>query len=117
MLDQFEAYILERENAVLLKHEHGFAIYKDLTHEYGYLQDVFVQSEHRQSGIGKQLLEQAKLQATTSMKIALVTSTDVTANNAETSIVSILKCGFKVLSIENNKVIWYIMPLNRTKNG
>lgn len=109
-LDLFEQYVLEREGGILLKHEHGFAIYKDYNDTLAYLQDVYVEPEHRRKGIAKQLLRQAIDIAKKSNKTALLTTTDVGANNAQKSVMTILKSNFKILKLENT-VIWYIMEL------
>lgn len=107
-LDLFAEYVLEREGGILLKHTHGFAIYKDYSPQLGYLQDVYVVPDFRQTGIGQELLQQAIDIAKKSNKIALLTSTDTAANGATESAIAILKSGFKILKLDNT-VIWYIM--------
>jgi GNAT superfamily N-acetyltransferase len=104
----FAEYVLEREGGILLKHKHGFAIYKDFNATLGYLQDVYVLPDFRQTGVGQELLQQAIDIAKKSNKIALLTSTDTLANGATESALAILKSGFKVLKTDNS-LIWYIM--------
>lgn len=106
----FEAYVKEREGAVLIKHEHGFGLYKDVTVDTGYLQDVFVQPEYRLQGVAKQILQQTLDLAKKSNKKALLSSTDTTANGATESALAILHCGFRILKLDGN-VIWYIMEI------
>ncbi len=108
-LSLFEAYVLEREDAILLKHEHGFAIYKNIG-DVGYLQDVFVRKQHRQQGIGQQFVAQALTLAKKSNKSALITSVDTATNGATQSATAILKSGFKILNTEGS-VIWFTMPV------
>lgn len=108
-LDLFGKYVKEREGAVLLKHEHGFAIYKDQG-DFGYLQDVYVLPDYRQTGIGRELMQTALKMAKKSNKIALLTSTDTNANGATESAIAILKTGFKILKTEDS-MIWYILEI------
>lgn len=106
----FEAYVKEREGATLLKHEHGFGIYKPWNDEWAYLQDVYVQPTYRRTGVGAEIVAQAIELAVKSKKKALIANTDMRAAGVETSIKSALGVGFKVLKIEPD-IIWYIMPL------
>lgn len=106
----FESYLLERENAVLIKHKYGFGIYKDTNTSAGYLQDIWVHPEHRKFGYGKEILAKAIHLAKQSNKKQLLASTDVTANNASQSMLAILNCKFEVLKTDGN-VIWYIMEI------
>lgn len=101
---------MERENGLLLKHEHGFAIYKPLEGNMAYLQDIYVHPEYRQSGVGKELLQQAINIAKKSNKKALLGSTDTAANGATESALAILKSGFKILKTEGT-LIWYILEI------
>lgn len=48
-------YVEEREGAEFVEHEHGFAVYK-LQSDHCYLQDIFVEPEYRQSGLGVELM-------------------------------------------------------------
>jgi GNAT superfamily N-acetyltransferase len=106
----FASYVLEREAGHLLKHTHGFAIYKDYNEALGYLQDVYVLPDYRQTGVGQELLQQAIDIAKKSNKKALLTSTDTAANGATESALAILKTGFKILKTEDT-MIWYILEI------
>lgn len=109
-LDMFEAYVKERENGELLRHPHGFAIYLDIDQDTAYLQDVYVQPEHRTIGVGRELLGMAVQKAKKSNKNTLLTSTDISTHGVEVSMLSILASGFKVKNLEQN-MIWYSMEL------
>lgn len=106
----FEAYLLERENAVLLHVEHGFGIYKEFNEQWGYLQDVYVKPGHRKAGIGREIVKKAVEMVKKSNKKALITTVDTRANGATTSAISILSVGFEILKAEEN-AIWYIMEI------
>ena len=66
--------------------------------------------EHRQSGVGRELLKQAIDLAKKSNKKALLGSTDTAANGATESALAILKSGFKILKNEGT-LIWYILEI------
>jgi GNAT superfamily N-acetyltransferase len=109
-LNLFEQYLLERENAELITHEHGFGIYKELDADIAYLQDVFVEPAYRRQGVGRSIVLEAVKKAKNTNKSTLVTSTDTASNNPTESALSILKVGFKLLKLENT-VIWYSMRI------
>lgn len=109
-LSMFEAYVNEREGALLLKHEHGFGIYKDLEGPYAYLQDVYVVPEHRQRGVGRSIVGMALQQAKKSNKTTLLTTTDISTAGATQSAISILKVGFNFFKLEET-LIWYSMEI------
>jgi ribosomal protein S18 acetylase RimI-like enzyme len=109
-IDLFAAYVEEREGATLLRHAHGFGIYKPLG-DFGYLQDVYVLPEYRQRGVGRDIVAKGLELCRKSNKKALLTTTDATANGASESALAILRSGFKIYKVETN-AIWYIMELN-----
>lgn len=108
--DMFAAYLLERENALVIAVEHGFGIYKSFNEHWDYLQDVYVQPGHRKAGIGRKIVGKAVEIAKKSNKKALITTVDTRANGATTSAISILSVGFEILKAEEN-AIWYIMEI------
>lgn len=108
-MDLFKAYIQERERAQLLKHEHGFAIYRD-EGAYIYLQDVFVLPTHRQQGIASSLAAEVFELAKKSKKSALITSVDTATVGATQSATAILKFGFQILKTDGS-MIWFQIPI------
>lgn len=108
-LDMFAEYVREREGGIVLKHRHGFAIYKEQG-DLGYLQDVYVLPDYRQTGVGRELVQEAINIAKKSNKKALLTTTDTSANGATESALAILKTGFKILRNEDT-VIWYVLEI------
>ena len=106
----FGKYVQEREGGILVRVEHGFAIYKDAGDDFGYLQDMFVLPEHRKTGEGWQLFHKIVDIAKKSNKKALLTTTDTASNGATDSALIILKAGFSILKLENT-LIWYILEI------
>lgn len=90
--------------------EHGFAIYKDVDKDFGYLQDMYVLPDKRQQGEGWKLLDKVVDIAKKSNKKALLTTTDTASNGATDSARIILRAGFKILKLENT-LIWYILEI------
>lgn len=106
----FEAYLAEREGAILLRHTYGFGVYKNLNFDTGYLQDIWVKPEFRKKGVGREILALAIAEAKKSNKKTLLGSTDTTANNSTESALAVLRSGFQILKVDGN-IIWFIMEI------
>ncbi len=104
-------YLKEREGLVPLHSANGFALVKTVD-DCLYIQDIYVEPEHRQSGQGKQLLEMAVALARAKGLSKILGSCSPNANGATASLKVLLAVGFQLHKSELD-IIYLIKPLQK----
>lgn len=104
-------YLKERQNAEVLEHEHGLFVYTFLGDGKLYLQDMYVEPEHRRTGVSHILFARLLKIAKEKEITTIIGSTDIQANNAEAGLLAALSVGFKITGIDKN-MIWYSKEIN-----
>ncbi len=111
-MDLFAVYLSEREGKRVLRRPEGFAVFgyncvPGLPFDHAYIQDIFVSTEHRKSGVAAKLADEIHAEAKALGINALIGSIDGNANGAHESLLVLLAYGMKLYTIDNG-VAWFI---------
>jgi len=102
-------YVKEKYNKYMIEDENGFLIYylipqnKEL-----YVEDIYIVPEHRKLGAYKTFLKKLEPIFCQNECEKLSCSVFLYSNKPEESIAWILKLGFKISHITDNKIIYFI---------
>jgi len=91
-------YIAEREGAELIYNEHGFITFRFFVQngrKNCLIQDFFVDSDHRNKGVGKTLFEMVRKLCLVNEVVAILCWVDFGARNWQTSLGIIISHGFR----------------------
>lgn len=89
-------YLLERQGRGILEMEHGFATFEFPTKELVYIVDIYVEPEHRKSGLAAKMADEIVKAAKLRGCSQLLGSVDPNANGAEDSIKVMFSYGFRL---------------------
>lgn len=103
-MDHYLKYVAEREGLNFILEPEGFATYKQIAKNSVYLQDVFVLSEFRKTGVASKLTDKVGLIAKEMGCNTLITSVCTDAIGATTSLKVILAYGFELKSVGGNMI-------------
>lgn len=96
-------YLKEREDAFIIENPVGFLIYR-VTPDHLFISDVYIKPECRRHGGGFALADDAEVIANEKGLSYITCQADITSNNVEGSIQTILKYGFKLHSLDGNMI-------------
>jgi len=102
-MDYYAAYLKERENVDVIKHEHGFALIKPLNNAL-YIQDIYVMPEYRQKGAAKSMLHWVEGLAKEKGYGHVLGSCDPVAKGATVSMKAMLACGFELQACDGGLI-------------
>jgi ribosomal protein S18 acetylase RimI-like enzyme len=105
----YQQYVEEREQAHFIECEHGFAIYK-IYPDHVYLQDIYVEPEFRQSGIGVRLMDSIILIARKMGMTKLVGSVVPSTPLGNQTLGILLKLNFKLLK-SSDDIIYLVKEI------
>lgn len=100
----WELYIQEREGAKILYNDHCFVTYKSMNDKEILVVDLFVEQEHRKSGLVHSLWKELLEKTNPSIVYGM---TDVEALNWESSHKFMLSFGFTPYTQEGNTIYYY----------
>lgn len=98
----YAKYIAEREDISLIELDHGYLTYKKLNPDVYYILDVFVEREHRRSGIMKEMEDIVRDIALEDGAKYLQGSVCLSTNNVTQSMHMLLNMGYKYLNANGN---------------
>ena len=101
-MNLYSQYIVEREGLGIVEFDHGFATYIQVDADTFYLQDIFVEKEHRKSGLAKELSKQVALIAKEAGAKKLTGSVCLIAKGVTVSMKAILGDGFEYSHANGN---------------
>lgn len=103
MSSLYAKYVKERENKDMLELEHGFASYIWLK-DHVYIVDIYVEPEHRKSGLASQMADSIAELAVQKGYRKLLGSVDTTAAGCTNSMKVLLSYGFKLLRCDGQLI-------------
>lgn len=103
MKSLFAKYKEERESAIVVENEHGFASAK-LLDDFFYIEDIYVVPEKRQSKIASQMADDLVIKAKELGYNKVLGSVCVDANNSTISLKVLLAYGFSLHHTNNNMI-------------
>jgi len=103
MKSLFAKYKEERESAIVVETEHGFATAK-LLEDFLYIEDIYVVPEKRKSGIASILADELCAKAKNLGYKQVLGSVCLDANNPTSSLKVLLAYGFKLHSTNSNMI-------------
>lgn len=112
----YKQYIQEREGKDIIEHEHGFMVYELVisqdkeSFDYLYIHDVFVVPEERNRGIISSLEQQVLRIAEANLCKNIYCQCDLSQNNPEVALLTILRRGYKIASIKDH-IITFIKEI------
>jgi predicted GNAT family acetyltransferase len=102
----YASYILERLNDHIIEEEHGFITYRFLPNNQMYIIDIFIEKNHRRSGLATELTNRV-FEIAKNNNITTVLGTVVpSANNSTDSLKAILFYSFTLQSASDNLIIF-----------
>jgi GNAT superfamily N-acetyltransferase len=93
----YAQYVEEREGAQFIERAHGFAVFK-MASDHCYLQDIFVEQEFRQTGLGVELMNEVIEVAKSQGHIKLIGSVVPSTPFSDNMFKIMQGLGFKLLS-------------------
>lgn len=96
-------YIKECRGLDVVGGAYGFATYL-ISGEECYIEDVYVEPDHRKTGIGAQFIDRIKMIAKEKKCKILTTTVNLTHKSPETSLVACFHVGFKIFSANNGTI-------------
>ena len=101
----YKLYEAEKYGRKVISDSDGFITYNMYDDGSMYINTLFVKSEARMSGKGKELEDRAIEKEKPDIVICDI---DLNANNPEQSLAQIIfKAGYKILRLEENKIVLY----------
>ena len=100
----YAKYINEREGLEEIKRKWGFLHYR-IDGEECFISDYFVAEPFRGSGLGYDMADEAEEIAKEKDCKYMTCQVDMHAFNPEQSLCAIIKHGYKIINIENNRTI------------
>ena len=100
----WELYIAEREGAKIICTDHSFVTYKNTENDELIVIDLFVEKEHRKSGLIRKMWDEMILKEKPKMVYG---TTDVSALNWEISHKFMVSFGFIPYTQEDNIIHYY----------
>lgn len=100
----WELYIAEREGAKIICTDHSFVTYKNTENNELIVIDLFVEKEHRKSGLIRKMWDEMIQKEKPKMVYG---TTDISALNWETSHNFMISFGFNPYTKEDNIIHYY----------
>ncbi len=99
-------YYKERLDASVIENDRAFIAYQ-LFPDHCFILELYVSPVYRQSGIGKDLVEQVKKEAVLHGCKTLTASISPESNHSSETMIASLQVGFKLFKSTNNSIIIY----------